>query len=351
MDIKTFVNIAGKLPASQAILIRGPHGIGKSYLAKQIGSDVNIPVIDKRFAQMTEGDVVGLPKIDDDVTRFLPLDWLLRACREPVLLLLDEINRATIEVQQCAFQLVLDRELNGNKLHPDTRIICAVNDSHEYQINDMDPALLDRFWVVDLDPTTDDWIEWASENGIDDIIIDFIRHNPALLRYTGQIEQGKVYPTPRSYEKLNSALKFAGWIPSELAGGSVPSSLYSLAMGFIGSEASISFRDFIKHYDFQVSADDILNKWDEIKTRVMKLSNDKHNAIIEKLITSCRDTDWTLDQATSACDFVSGLPGEMFVDFFNKSLATGHIGNIKFVHSLIGVKVVTRIHSSGELDK
>tara|TARA_R110000751_G_scaffold30189_2_gene77460 strand:- start:231 stop:1280 length:1050 start_codon:yes stop_codon:yes gene_type:complete len=349
MDIKTFVSIASKLPASQAILIRGPHGIGKSHLAKQIASNVSLPIIDKRLAQMTEGDVIGLPKVDDEVTRFLPLDWLLRACREPVVLLLDEINRATIEVQQCAFQLVLDREMNGNVLHKDTRIICAVNDSHEYQINDMDPALLDRFWVTDLDPTTEDWIVWASDNGIDEIIIDFIRHYPAHLRHTGAIEQGKIYPTPRSYEKLNLALEYAEWVPSDLAGSTPPAGLYSLSTGFLGNETSIAFQDFIKNYKLQISADDILNKWSKVESRVMKLSNDKHNALIEKLVTHCKDNDWTLDQATSVATFIKMLPGEMIVDFFNNILTTGHVENIKFVHNLIGEIVVNNITAASEL--
>ena len=230
MDIKTFTEVASRLPASQAVLIRGPHGIGKSNLVAQIAADVyvagsdtlGLPLIDRRLAQMTEGDIIGLPELVDGVTRFCPVDWLLRACREPVLLFLDEINRATIEVQQCAFQLVLDRELNGNQLHPETRIFCAINASAEYQVNDMDPALLDRFWTVDLEPTTADWIAWAEDNEIDPVVVDFIRQNPAHLRHAGEIEPGKIYPTPRSYEKLDRALNLATWEPMTLAGNATP---------------------------------------------------------------------------------------------------------------------------------
>ena len=111
---------------------------------------------------------------------------------------------------QCAFQLVLDRELNGHKLHPDTRVFCAINATSDYQVNEIDPALLDRFWVIDLEPDTEDWIKWAKENDIDSLIIDFIKQNPAHLRHEGQMEPGKVYPTPRSYERLDRSLKFAG---------------------------------------------------------------------------------------------------------------------------------------------
>ena len=154
MDIKTFSSTIRHLPANVSVLIRGPHGIGKSHLAERAADDIGLPLIDRRLSQMSEGDLVGLPELVDGVTRFCPPDWYARACREPVILLLDEINRATPELQQGAFQIVLARELNGHKLHPETRVIAAINASAEYQVNEMDPALLDRFWVVDLDPTT-----------------------------------------------------------------------------------------------------------------------------------------------------------------------------------------------------
>ena len=349
MDIKTFVNVASRLPASQAVLIRGPHGIGKSQLVAQISSEITLddgtsglPLIDRRLAQMTEGDVIGLPELVDGVTRFCPVDWLLRACREPVTLFLDEINRATIEVQQCAFQLVLDRELNGNKLHPDTRIFCAVNASPEYQVNEMDPALLDRFWTVDLEPSTEDWITWAGENDIDSVMIDFIRHNPAHLRHVGKIEPGKIYPTPRSYEKLDRSLSIAAWSP-EVLDGNIPDGFYALCTGYLGTEASISFRDFVKNYESQISAEDILDRWKDSKSRVLKLGNDKQNAVIEKLVNNCKDNEWSLQQTKNACSFVKTLSGEQIVSFFNQVLETNNVPNIRGVHKFIGMLVVEKV--------
>jgi len=350
MDIKTFVNVASVLPAEQAVLIRGPHGIGKSQLVKKIADDVvsedntkGLPLIDRRLAQMTEGDVIGLPELVDGVTRFCPVDWLLRACREPVVLFLDEINRATIEVQQCAFQLVLDRELNGNKLHPETRIFCAVNASPEYQVNEMDPALLDRFWTVDLEPTNEDWITWATDNNVDEIMIDFIRHYPAHLRHSGQIEPGKIYPTPRSYEKLNAALSSAGWHPGDVCGNEPPEGFYALSTGFIGVEASLAFRDFVQNFESQIAAVDILDKWKKVKNRVMKLGADKHNGIIEKLVDHCKTNEWELSQTKNACDFVKVLSGEMVVSFFNSVLETNNVPNIRSVHKFIGMLVVETV--------
>ena len=174
MDIKTFNLVASKLPAEMALLLRGPTGVGKSFLGKAIADELGLPFIDVRLSVMSEGGVAGYPDLEGMkkngiMTMCMP-SWFMRACKEPVVLMLDEMNRALPGVQQSAFQLVLDRELGNDedgvpyKLHPDTRIIAAVNHGAEYDVNDMDPALLRRFWVTDIMPTTEDWILWAGEN-------------------------------------------------------------------------------------------------------------------------------------------------------------------------------------------
>ena len=113
MDIHSFLQVAPHLPPDIAVLVRGETGIGKSHLIHQIGGFLQLPVIDRRLSQMTEGDIIGLPCLKDGTTKFLPVDWIKLASQKPVLLFLDEINRASLEVQQAVFQLVLDRELNG----------------------------------------------------------------------------------------------------------------------------------------------------------------------------------------------------------------------------------------------
>ena len=66
MDIKTFVNAAASLPADISILAKGPTGIGKSHIFHDLGARLNLPVIDRRLSQMTEGDIIvaeGLKKV------------------------------------------------------------------------------------------------------------------------------------------------------------------------------------------------------------------------------------------------------------------------------------------------
>ena len=106
IDFKTFVSVAPHvLKVRKPLMLRGRHGVGKSELVYQVGSDMGLPVVERRASQMTEGDLVGLPRTDGDVTRFCPPDWLADACNRAVLLFLDEVDRAIPEVRQGIFEL------------------------------------------------------------------------------------------------------------------------------------------------------------------------------------------------------------------------------------------------------
>lgn len=360
MDIKTFNVVAPNLPPEISILMRGPTGVGKSHLGKQVAAKKGLPFIDVRLSTMSEGDVGGYPDIEGMketgiMTMCMP-SWFIRACREPVVLMLDEMNRALPGVQQAAFQLILDRELGNDKdgrpyrLHPETRIIAAVNHGAEYDVNDMDPALLRRFWVADLIPTTDDWLTWAAENKIDSVLVDFIRQHPEHLRVDPtQVEPGTICPNPASWQRVNDSLTAMKMAPSEVAGNKRPDGFYAVAMGMVGNEAAIAFSDFVEGYQLVLRAEDILERYNKNRATIKALGNDRINALIEKLKNHCAANKWTQEQAKNVGAFAKDLPGEMMVSLWNGVSATGEMENIQKMHKLIGADVVKAVQASRNL--
>ena len=147
IDFKTFNEIAPHvLAVRKPVLIRGRHGIGKSEIVYQIAAKLDLPVVERRASQMTEGDLLGLPSTDGDVTSWCPPEFLATACAQPVILFLDEVDRAVTEVRQGLFELCDSRKIAGQTLHPETLIIAAVNGGEhgaQYQVGEMDPAELD----------------------------------------------------------------------------------------------------------------------------------------------------------------------------------------------------------------
>jgi hypothetical protein len=297
---------------------------------------------------MTEGDLLGLPELSDGVTRFCPPDWFMAACKAPKIILLDEFNRGTPEILNTAMQITLDFELNGNKLHPETRVYAAINASAEYSVNELDFAQADRFWTIDLEPTVEDWLTWATDTGVDGVLVDFIRQNPGHLRAKGQMEPGKVYPSQRSWDKLNQALRKAGL---DLQAQGVPDLLYPLSIGFVGLEASIAFRDFVKNYENIISAEDVLNDWKKVKGKVGKLSADKQNALLDKLINHCKGNPWSDDQMDNVTAFVKSISQEMTISFFNKVMETNNLGNIRGLHKRIGADIIKTIAAASAVKK
>jgi hypothetical protein len=344
IDFKTIAIVLEHV--KDAVLLRGPHGIGKSAIPATVSRKTGKRLLDVRLSLFTEGDLIGVPDHnrikDTGVTSFAPPDWLHTACTTPCILFLDEINRATPGVQNSAFQLVLDREVKGWRLHPETQVFAAINDSPEYNVNEMDPALLDRFVTYDLVPTKEDWINWATAEGVDELIIDFIRNHPEHLRPTKAIEPGTVAPTQRSWARLAKTLADAGMSPSQYGGSdkeALPSGFYAISMGYIGAPTAIAFVDFIKTYDSVITAEDIVDRWSKFEKKVAKLPAEKVLSIIGKIRTLCKERDLTLDQAKNLGAFGNTISGEQVMSLWS-AVSEGRQGNTVKFHKLIQARIL-----------
>ena len=305
VDFKSFISLAPHVSkAGLPVILRGRHGVGKSQVVYQIAKNMELPVVERRASQMTEGDLVGLPSVDGDRTSFNPPDWFKQACEEPVVLFLDEVDRAVLEVRQGIFELTDSRKLNGHHLHPDTVVFAAVNGGEhgeQYQVNEMDPAELDRYSVWDIEPTVEDWLSWAKKN-VDGVVWDFINQNHNHLEHNGDYEPNKVYPSRRSWDRLNQVLVGAGLL--EEAGPE----LFSLSVSFVGFEAAVAFNDFVKNYERVITVDQLLAGEREEAIEALDLNG--HCALIEKLEASERCKELNQEENQNLANYFVGLPSE-----------------------------------------
>ena len=312
IDFKTLNSVLPFiLDAKFPILIRGRHGIGKSAIVYQIAEQRGLPVIERRASQMTEGDLLGLPKIVGNVTHWLAPEWLHNACDNPVILFLDEVDRATMEVRQGIFELCDSRKIAGYTLHPDTLIFACVNGGEhgaQYQVGEMDPAELDRYTVFDVAPTIEDWLEWADDNVVG-VVWDFINQNHQHLEHKDEYEPNKVYPSRRSWVRLSDALLAMN---GEIKQSPV---LYHLAASFIGFEGAVAFNDYVANYTKIVTVENIL---DEGKLELCKdFKINDHNALIEKFKQSkCFDEKLTKAQLKNVAEYMVTLPSEIGMSFW-----------------------------------
>ena len=333
VDFKTFLQCAPYVIDNRnPILIRGRHGVGKSEVVYQIAEQWGLPVVERRASQMTEGDLLGMPSPEmvdingEQASVFRPFSWFLQACTEPVALFLDEVDRATTEVRQGIFELTDSRKLAGWNLHPDTIVIAAVNGGEhgdQYQVNEMDPAELDRYTVFDVEPSVEDWLTWGKEN-ITDIVWDFINHNRSHLEHNDDYEPNKVYPSRRSWDRLNKCLVKGGLLEE------ASPVLFTLASTYVGFEAAVSFNDFVKNYERQVTVEDILDKGNIDKTNTFDIN--EHNALIEKM--EAKDVFSAKLEASkiqNLADYFVSLPSECAMKLWTV-LGCGALENTTALH-------------------
>jgi|TARA_R110000824_G_scaffold188071_7_gene369441 hypothetical protein len=331
IDFKTFNLVAEHVAAvNKPILLRGRHGVGKSCVVYQTAKTLGLPVVERRASQMTEGDLVGLPIIDGDVTRFNPPDWFKECCDHARALFLDEVDRAIIEVRQGIFELTDSRKLNGFTLHPDTVIFAAVNGGEhgaQYQVGEMDPAELDRWTVFDVEPTTEDWLDWAQTN-VNEVVWDFINQNRNHLEHLGDFEPNKVYPSRRSWDRLNECLATAGLLGVDA--GEQTDVIFHLATAFVGFEASVALTDFVKTYERQVTIEMILDKGQIEKTAEFGIN--EHAALVEKFEASkIFEEPLEPNQITNLAAYFLTVPSEIAMKMWTV-MGEGNVENTVALH-------------------
>lgn len=326
-DFRTFLSIVPFIAeARYPVLMRGRHGIGKSQVVYQIGKSMSLPVVERRASQMTEGDLVGLPVVSGNSTKWNPPDWFKFACDNACVLFFDEVDRATTEVRQGLFELTDSRKLNGHKLHKDTVIFAAVNGGKHganYAVADMDPAELDRYTVFDLEPTVEDWLGWAKDRVAVELY-DFIMQNHKHLEHNGDIEPNKVYPSRRSWDRLNKTL-----VMSNILDRGASPELYTLTAAFVGMEAAVAFNDFVQNYSKQITVEDLLSG--KVNKNVSKMDVNQHNKLIEKLDDSKKlQTALTQQEIENLAEYFAQIPSEVAMLLFKKVVGGNEENGLKF---------------------
>ena len=246
-------------PADQNLMLVGNHGIGKSEILTEYFSGKGMKVVPLFLGQMSDpGDLIGIPNRNDTTgkTEFMPPYWF-PLDGKPVVLFLDELNRARPEVLQTIMDLALNRTLAGRKLPDGSRIISAVNAGDQYQLTDLDPALVSRFNVVTFRPTVQEWLLWAEKVGVDARVRDFIRENPMWLDKNPDAKEGAdtgldKTPDRRGWKRVSDILKAAGDISpivTKAIAAIVGPKAASALVGSVSARKILSGREVLQNFE------------------------------------------------------------------------------------------------------
>ena len=252
-------------PADHNIMLVGKHGIGKSEILTDYYNKKGMPVVALFLGQMSDpGDLLGLPNKDEATgkTTFMPPYWF-PVDGKPIVLFLDELNRARPEILQTIMDLALNRKLAGRQLPAGSRIISAVNAGDEYQLTDLDPALVSRFNIMGFRPTVQEWLLWARKAGVDGRVIDFIEENPIWLDKDPDAKEGAdtgldKTPDRRGWKRVSDIVKGA----TDL-GGVVTKAISAV----VGAKAASAFLSNVSARKI-VTGREVLSDFGKVKERL-----------------------------------------------------------------------------------
>jgi hypothetical protein len=251
------------------ILIQGQPGVGKSAILSALAREM--PDYLPCYIDVTNLDLgdVAMPVVDRDamVTHYAPNSrfGLARGQTKPVLLMLDELGKAAKPVLNMLLPIILERRLGDVPL-PEGSIVFATTNLATDGVGDNIPAhAYNRMTVCDFaNPTPDEWIQWASNNGIVPEVLAFAKQYPIVFDRYDQLDredknpyifnplqgQTRAYCSPRSLHKASNL------IASRDALGA---SLLPLLIGTVGEsaardmEAMVHLADQIPTYDAVVA--------------------------------------------------------------------------------------------------
>ena len=270
------------------IMVWGAPGVGKSDVINNVGHERYGRVWDVRLPLLDQIDLRGYPVVKDDVTVWLPPDFLPKPQDGPGILFLDEINAAPPSVQASAYQLILNRRVGEYVLPDDVRIIAAGNRRQDKAVTHKMPSpLRSRFLThITLDVDLDAWIQWGMANDIHPDVLGFVKQSYGSQASTerpewplfdfSQTDVDESFPTPRTWTFV-----------SKLMGVSDPSLKWELIAGTIGKATSDQFSIFISTLRDLPSVDEVL-----IHGRIPQLDRVDHKfAYVMRLATQANVSD------------------------------------------------------------
>lgn len=249
--------------------ILGSPGIGKSAIARGVGDDYKLHLIDERLSTADPTDMSGLPgkhRNKPDRATFHPFDIFpleddkIPEGKDGWLLFLDEANAAPRSVQAAAYKLVLDRMVGQHRLHPNVAIVMAGNLSTDRAItNPISTAMQSRLIHMELEVSFQEWLEdVALPQKYDSRIIGYLSQYESKLMDFKPDHQDKTFCCPRTWEFVNRLLS-----KREEDGSITPRPVTNemgiLLSGAITSGVATEFVQFTAVYSRLISINDIIS--------------------------------------------------------------------------------------------
>lgn len=302
--------------AKRPLFLWGAPGLGKSDIIKQLGAELDAPVVDIRLSLWEPTDIKGIPYFNPETHT---MEWAppmelpsqeMAAQHDNVILFLDEMNSAAPSVQAAAYQLVLNRRIGTYVLPDNVLIVAAGNrDADKGVTYRMPSPLANRFVHLEMKVDWEDWFGWATENRIHKDVVGYLTFAKKDLYDFDPKSPSKSFATPRSWSFVSELL---------FDDEEDVSTLTDLISGAIGEGLAVKFMAHRK------IAGQLPNPKDILEGTVTKLKTTEISAMYSLTISLCYELKDASDKKSKDWDkYVNNFFSFMMKNFETELVIMG----------------------------
>lgn len=192
--------------------LMGGVGIGKTETAADLCARMESVVQDSLLCSVIATgeagdptDIAGVPWVVNERVQWLLNSAARRACETPVLLVFDDIDKATPIVINGLLKLFIERSFKDFRLHPKSLMMCAGNRvADDIHANALSESIRTRITIIEVETHIEDFVGWATRNGeqkIHPLLIGWLLTHPEYLHKP--MEGVMRFSTPRGLRELS----------------------------------------------------------------------------------------------------------------------------------------------------
>ena len=107
----------------------------------------------------------------------------------------------------------------------------------------------------------------------------------------------------------------------------------------------------MKNYASVLSAEDVLDRWSKVETKVKALAADRALALVEKVKAKASQDDLSKKQIDNLVNFFRSLTGEQQMALYNGILGCGNNSNLVPFHKQVSGEIIGIINKAQAVSK
>lgn len=247
-----------------AVHLVGEPGVGKTAMFERIVAKTGFKGVYMDVPNLELGEIgIPMPNHETKTTSLYPNDAWGFHKNEPMVIFLDEFTKPSSQaVQNTLHPLLNERRIANFKLHPDSIVITAGNNSSDGVGDNLKSHSLNRITVMPVrKPTAEEWIEWGSQNDIAPEMLAWVKAYPhAMSSYLDPSQSDNPYIFNPKHPKRSFFSPRSGHRASNIIRKRDMISKNSLVVGLVGTIGEAAARDLTAYVDVA----DSLPTWEQV---------------------------------------------------------------------------------------